>query len=427
MGYCEPPASQWCEMDRLNAIDLVERSSEPAFAIDGAHRIVAWNACATRLWGLSHESTIGRNCYALFSSHTPDGCPLCGPHCRAGACFQRDQPFSSPCVMTIEQAGVTHAVHASSIVLPGAPVVGVPKAIVFLSPLDALPHTPVGTACLRVQALGPLRLETGGVALEWQRWPRRPAATLFKYLLTRRGCPVHREVLVEALWPDSPFDAGMGRLKVLVHTLRRCLEPQLSPGAASAFVVTEGECYRLPTGSHLWVDVDQFTTLSREGARALEHGQHEAAMRAFTAAASLYHGEYLQDDPYSDWLAPERGLLREQYITLLVGLATLHAAARNVHAAIAACRSALALDPCRESVHRILMSCLWEAGRRSEAVYQYHVCREVLARELGLSPLPETTALLQEILQDDAPSSPAPVLMACREKLHLLGDQHRWS
>jgi PAS domain-containing protein len=39
-------------MQALDAHDLVERTSNPAFATDGARRIVAWNRPAERLLGL---------------------------------------------------------------------------------------------------------------------------------------------------------------------------------------------------------------------------------------------------------------------------------------------------------------------------------------------------------------------------------------
>jgi DNA-binding SARP family transcriptional activator len=398
-------------MDTPSASDLVERSSEPAFAIDGVQRIVAWNDEAALLWGVEAGTALGQHCYALFSARTSDDRLLCGRNCTAAVCFQHDRPFSDACMMTVASTGATRSVRASSIVLPGPPLADVPKAIVFLSPLDVAQQVPVTATCLRVQALGPLRLEAGGQIIDWQRWPRRQAATLFKYLLTHRGKPVHREVLVETLWPGIVPHIGLARLKVLIHTLRRCLEPHLPPGAVSSFVVTEGECYRLLTGPHLSVDIDRFTALSHEGDRALEEEWPEGATRAFEAAASLYRGDYLQEDPYCDWLAPERELLCEQYVMLLMRLASLYAAARNFHAAIACCRKALALDSCRENLHRLLMLCLWEAGQRSEAVRQYQVCREILDRELALPPLPETTDLLQQILQDDPAAVPSPVLV----------------
>ncbi|MBI2958098.1 MAG: response regulator receiver protein, partial [Chloroflexi bacterium] len=50
--------------------------------------------------------------------------------------------------------------------------------------------------------------------------------------------------------------------------------------------------------------------------------------------------------------------------------------------------------------HRQLMSCLWAAGRRDEALRQFQECRRILARELDIEPLAETQALYAKINKD---------------------------
>jgi DNA-binding SARP family transcriptional activator len=38
-------------------------------------------------------------------------------------------------------------------------------------------------------------------------------------------------------------------------------------------------------------------------------------------------------------------------------------------------------------------------GQRTAAMMTYHVCRRVLAEELGIDPSPETTALYESLLE----------------------------
>ena len=44
------------------------------------------------------------------------------------------------------------------------------------------------------------------------------------------------------------------------------------------------------------------------------------------------------------------------------------------------------------------MRCYLRLGRRGDALQQYRRCAATLADELGLDPLPETQALLQQIV-----------------------------
>src|ERR687896_230808 len=78
----------------------------------------------------------------------------------------------------------------------------------------------------------------------------------------------------------------------------------------------------------------------------------------------------------------------------------------DVDAALAAASRRLSLDPLNEAAHRDLMRLYAARGERSAAVHQYRECVAILERELGVAPLPETTALYEAITQGDDRVSP---------------------
>jgi len=57
----------------------------------------------------------------------------------------------------------------------------------------------------------------------------------------------------------------------------------------------------------------------------------------------------------------------------------------------------LAIDPLQEHVHRVVMELYDKLGRRSAALRQYHLCAEVLQRELGIRPDAETRSLFERL------------------------------
>jgi DNA-binding SARP family transcriptional activator len=76
-------------------------------------------------------------------------------------------------------------------------------------------------------------------------------------------------------------------------------------------------------------------------------------------------------------------------------------------------RQLVALDPCREPGHRLLMLAHLADGDAAAAARQYARCVEVLRDELGIAPEPRTTAVRQLIKgglsgRRDASSAPAP-------------------
>ena len=95
----------------------------------------------------------------------------------------------------------------------------------------------------------------------------------------------------------------------------------------------------------------------------------------------------------------------------------LAAGGRFAEAAEAA-RRRIALDPLDESAHRQLMQCLVWNGDRAGALRQFRECAAVLDRELGVSPLPETRLLYEQILEEKEPPAPAGRVVATPVVLH---------
>src|SRR5262249_27941933 len=102
-------------------------------------------------------------------------------------------------------------------------------------------------------------------------------------------------------------------------------------------------------------------------------------------AIALYRGELLPGY-YEDWIIAERERLAEAYRGALGQLATLLENAGGLSRSIEIARRALALDPLWEEAHCTLMRLYAAAGRRSDALRQYHELERVLREELEAAP-----------------------------------------
>ncbi len=65
---------------------------------------------------------------------------------------------------------------------------------------------------------------------------------------------------------------------------------------------------------------------------------------------------------------------------------------------------AVVIDPLHEAAHRALMRLFVAAGRRQQALAQYHQLREALRRELAAEPDPQTARLYRALLRGDDPT-----------------------
>src|SRR5437588_2336011 len=95
-------------------------------------------------------------------------------------------------------------------------------------------------AILELQLLGPFRVAVDGETVEERHFTRRKPKLLVKLLALQPHHQLHREQVMELLWPDLDAEAAINNLHKSIHAARRALEPTLQAGANSHFILTHG-------------------------------------------------------------------------------------------------------------------------------------------------------------------------------------------
>lgn len=251
---------------------------------------------------------------------------------------------------------------------------------------------------LDLRLLGSFEARHNGILLSMDHFARRRSLTLLKLLVTNYGKVLGRDELIEQLWPaDPPADAPQ-LLKSAAHYLRRALGEAHDEKANAHFVLTTPNGYAFNPTSFHWIDAVEFRRFAEAGLRLERQGRWREAIAALETAAELHTGDYLEDEPYSEWAIPHRRHLRELLFDVLQASARLLRSSGDYEAAIRYDRRMLELDPCLEDVHRDLMELLCRSGKRIQALRQFESCRRALKEEFDSSPLLETEALYRSIL-----------------------------
>ncbi len=381
--------------------DLVELASDAAFAIDGGMEIVAWNHGAQQLLGYDPSEAIGRHCSEVLQAVLSDGQPLCVPGCEAVRCFRRCHPFAVSSVCARHKDGRWVPISIASIVTSRqarSTKTASTVAVIFLRGEEKRARRRPPSQMLQIFTLGPFGMAVGGRGLAVEKWQRKQAVTLLKYLVTNLGCAVHGEALIDCLWPDVDEVHGRGRLKVTVYFLRCQLR---AAGAHKDTLQTVGKAYLLRRDK-VWVDTQAFETLITEGSTQQSQQHWDAALHCYEEARRLCRGHYMEEDIYADWCAAERERLHELHLEMLARMSDCQAGRGHHAEAAQVCRTALVLDPCRESFHYALMEHLVRLGHAERAVAQFHRCKRDLAHELGVKPMYKTRRLYQQIVDEEA-------------------------
>ena len=154
----------------------------------------------------------------------------------------------------------------------------------FAPPSRTAPPGPGEPVAVRVRTLGAFALEVDGREVGWSALRPR-ARMLLMMLVAQHGRPVHRERLVDALWPGAGLSAGVRSLQVAVSSVRQCLA---RAGLGESVLQRQGDAYALRLDG---VD-DQcaaFERLVRQGDRLLRNGDQAAALRLPAGGGTALH------------------------------------------------------------------------------------------------------------------------------------------
>ncbi len=216
---------------------------------------------------------------------------------------------------------------------------------------DAMVRPDAAAPGLRVFALGPLRVERGGVTVE--RWGGEKAGTrqalaLFAFLLDRGERGVQKDEVLELIWPDIDIERADLAFHRTLGGLRHTLAE--TPERAKRVIRFQNDRYRLDAAVVEWSDAAQFEANLAVARQAADAGRSLALLES---ARGLYRGDYLDDCPFygdSAFVEDRRASLRDRYVDLLVGLGERYEAGGDRASAAAAFREASGLASDRNSL-----------------------------------------------------------------------------
>ncbi|CAN5913526.1 BTAD domain-containing putative transcriptional regulator [soil metagenome] len=248
------------------------------------------------------------------------------------------------------------------------------------------------TEALCIWMLGEFRISIGSNTIKHHEWKLRKAANLFKLLALQPGHRMHREQIMELMWPGFEPQKAANNLYRTLHEARKTLE---SSAQDPAYLLLQDEHLTLCPYTELWTDVDAFRS-----AAAVARNTRE--LKAYRRAIDSYSGELLPDERYEDWAEDIRGELSGLYLDLQIELATLYEKRDEYQPSIEALGEVVDKEPSHEEAHASLMRLYALSGRRREALEQYERLRVALL-ELETLPGTESERLFEQIQAGDFP------------------------
>jgi DNA-binding SARP family transcriptional activator len=249
---------------------------------------------------------------------------------------------------------------------------------------------------LSVRLLGDFQVRVAGRVIVESDWPLRRARNLMKLLALAPGHQIHREQIIDYLWPEQTQDAAVNNLHKALHVARHVLEPNLPSKVASRYIQLQGELIVLRAPGQVQVDVESLRALA-------EAAYVDDTPEAYLTALSLYGGDLLPQDPYEDWAILHRERIKHLRLELLLRLARVYEERNEPDSAIQILQQIVEVDHAHEEAHGRLMVLLTRSGARQTALRQYHRLEAALKDELDADPAPAIQQLYQAVLENRLP------------------------
>lgn len=241
------------------------------------------------------------------------------------------------------------------------------------------------TYSIHVTTFGREEVERDERIIATADWRAMAAREMFFYLLFMG--PQSREDLCLYFWPDSSIKQVRSNFHTTLYRARQALGDNV--------IVFQDGFYMIDPELDLHCDALEMKDLARQA--RLMPARDARTEDLWYRAVQLYQGDFL---PIIDstWALPMRESYHEMYLEALIGLAECARARGDVIRALEMLKRASEVDPYREDIHRLIMTCYAQQGEKKKVVNQWNQLRQLLWDELALEPSPETASLAQALL-----------------------------
>lgn len=238
-----------------------------------------------------------------------------------------------------------------------------------------------------IRALGKIQVIITDHVITSSEWQVQTARDLF-FLLLSHPEGLTKEQIGEIFWPDSSEDELRLRFKNTMYRLRHA--------AGKDVILFQGESlYLFNRQMDYEYDVETFL---KELGLAEQASTREQKETHYQNAVKSYQGDFLPDVE-DTWAVIEREHLRQEYIDVLLRLASIKMEERSYENALEYCQQIFQVDPCQEDAHRIAMRVYAAMGNRALVIRQYEQCKQALMDEVDAPPSSQTQTLYKTLIQ----------------------------
>ncbi len=237
-----------------------------------------------------------------------------------------------------------------------------------------------------IYTMGRFSLVKASGPLHFGRKAKKKPIHLLKAIIALGGRGLPKEIVADALWPDSEGDKAAQVLATTLHRLRKLLEIpdviQLDQGCLS---INRELCA---------IDIWKFERLCGAADKLwMRKDSLPTAIKLSHEAIGLYKGNFLAEDSDETWTLVQREKLRSKYMRCVGKLGYHYERHDDFESAVECYQKSIEANGMAEEPYRRLMACYNRMGLKAEALSVYQQCRSILTSVHGLKPSYDTEVI----------------------------------
>lgn len=218
------------------------------------------------------------------------------------------------------------------------------------------------------------------------KWKTAKVKELFAFFIANYNSYIHRDRIIDTLWPEADYQKAKIQLHTSVSHLRKTLD---SLGYSNA-IPFSNQSYSLQLNEFQCDALDLEQLLDNEIT-----GIDQSNIQIIEQMIQQYRGDFLEVDGYS-WSVTKAQLFRQSILQLLQLLIDHYSNDPNKKQFYL--QRICELNPYSEENVRQLMQHYINIGNRAEALSVYHNFKALLMEDLGILPDASTNEIYETIL-----------------------------
>lgn len=235
-----------------------------------------------------------------------------------------------------------------------------------------------------IQTFGKFAIKNGSESVQIPFKRSQKAQEITRFLIAYRNRKISKDFLCEEFWPGMDFYSAKHNLSTTMYLIRKGFDKVVEEKdfGKKMFKTSSQMCW-LEIPENVILDVDYFKQLQKKASLTAKRDEKIAFYKEME---SIYKGDFLPEQPYSDWAISIREECKEMAVEHLCELVKLLIEEQDYKLAKYYQGKAINIDPFNETCILLKMTILTEEKRYLEALKVYEAFERDLREEFGFGP-----------------------------------------